>query len=129
MKQLIATVAVVALGASTGAASANWLHWWKSSPPSATHSMAKTGPSLTDAQQKLALKDIEQSGSAQSTPTDFTPTVGATVPKVLALKPVPDDLGQQVKALKSYDYALLDRELLIVNPTDKKIVDVINRHT
>lgn len=91
--------------------------------------MAKTGLSLTDAQQKLALKDIGQSGQAQSTPTNFTPIVGATAPKALALKPVPADLGQQVTALKPYDYALLNSELLIVNPTDKKVVDVINRHT
>jgi len=47
---------------------------------------------------------------------------------VLALKPVSADLGQQVKALKSYDYALLQHKLLIVNPTNKKVVDVINRN-
>ena len=123
--QLIATVAVVALATSAGSASAAWFHWRtsKSSPPSATQL------SLTDAQQELALKDIGQSGQAQSKPANFTPAVGATVPKVLALKPVPADLGQQVKALKSYDYALLNRELLIVNPTSQKVVDVINRHT
>ena len=126
---LIATVAVVVFATSTGAASATWFHWWtsKSSPPSATHSMTKTGLSLTDAQQKLALKDIGKSGQAQSAPASFAPTVGATVPNVLALKPVPADLGQQVNALKSYDYALLNSKLLIVNPTDKKVVDVINR--
>lgn len=123
--RLIATVAAVVLATSTGPASASWfswLHWGTSKSSSATHSI-----SLTDAQQKLALKDLEQSGQVQTKPTNFTPSVGAVVPNALALKPVPADLGQQVKALKSYDYALLQSELLIVNPTTKKVVDVVDR--
>jgi hypothetical protein len=120
--RLIATFAAVALATSAYPASASWFHWGTSKSSSATHSV-----SLTDAQQKLTLKDIEQSGQVQTKPTNFTASVGATVPNVLALKPVPAGLGQQVKALKSYDYALLQRELLIVSPINKKIVDVINR--
>lgn len=98
------------------------------SKPSATHAMAKQALSLTTAQQKLAWKDVEQSATAQKTPADFSPRVGATVPKDVALKPVPAKLSRQVSSLKPYDYALLKDELLIVDPTSKKVVDVINRH-
>ena len=127
--QLIATVVAIGLGMSAGAASASWFHWGtsKSTHTSAMHSRVKPGLSLTDAQQKLVLKDIGQSGQAQSGPTNYTPAVGATVPTALTLTPVPTDLGRQVTALKSDDYALLKRKLLIVDPTDKKVVDVINR--
>ena len=90
--------------------------------------MAKQGLSLTRAQQRLALKDIDRSGTTEIQPANFTPAVGAAVPNNLALKPVPTDLGRQVATLKPYDYALLKHDLLIVNPTDKKVVDVINRH-
>ena len=93
------------------------------------HEMTKPGLSLTTAQQKLAWTDIGRTAPAQKTPADFTPHVGATIPKDVALKAVPANLGRQVSALKPYDYALLKRDLLIVNPGDKKVVDVINRHT
>jgi len=99
------------------------------SQPSAMHKMTKPGLSLTSAQQKLAWKDVERSAMAQKAPADLTPRVGATVPNDVALKPVPADLGRQVSTLKPYDYALLKHKLLIVDPGNKKVVDVINRHT
>jgi hypothetical protein len=56
------------------------------------------------------------------------PTIGATVPTEISLKPVPAKVATQVSTLRPYDYALLPDRLLIVNPSDKKVVDVINRH-
>jgi hypothetical protein len=41
---------------------------------------------------------------------------------------MPAKAASQVPTLRPYDYALLPDRLLIVNPTDKKVVDVINRH-
>ncbi len=41
---------------------------------------------------------------------------------------MPAKVAARVSSLKPYDYALLQDKLLIVNPGDKKIVDVINRH-
>ena len=131
--QLFATVAAAVLLAGSVAASAaehsstmsNTMS--NSSQPSAMHSMVKEGLSLTTAQQRLALKDIGRTGTTENQPANFTPTVGTTVPNDVAIKPVPANLARQVSTLKPYDYALLKHELLIVNPTDKKIVDVINR--
>jgi hypothetical protein len=40
---------------------------------------------------------------------------------------VPAKLAVRVSSLKPYDYALLPNHLLIVNPNDKKVVEVINR--
>ena len=129
-QHLIAAVAAFALVSSVGAASAveSGSTMSKSSQPSAMHSMTKSELSLITAQQRLASKDIGRTATGQNAPADFTPYVGATVPTQLALKPVPAKLGRDVTALKRYDYAVLKREILIVNPTDKKVVDVINRH-
>jgi hypothetical protein len=126
--KLTAAIAAVALVSGVGAASAAETTMSKSSEPSAMHSMTRPALSLTTAQQRLAWKDIGRSNTAQNMPSDFTPYVGATVPTQIAVKPVPAKLARDVTALKHYDYALLKRELLIVNPTDKKVVDVINRH-
>ena len=127
---LMITATAVALASSIGVASAaeQGSSMSKMSQPSAMHEMTRQGLSLTSVQQKLAWKDIQAKATAQKTPTDFTPRVGAIVPSDVALKAVPTKLGRQVSTLKPYDYALLKNELLIVDPGSKKVVDVINRH-
>ncbi|HUN96909.1 MAG TPA: DUF1236 domain-containing protein [Bradyrhizobium sp.] len=127
--KLVTTAAALALAsgvASAPAAATGTIS--KFLQPSAMHAMTKPPLALTRTERKLALKDIGRSGKTQSEPARFTPTVGATVPTTLALRPVPANLGRQVSALKTYDYALLRHDLLIVNPTNKRVVDVINRH-
>lgn len=126
----IVAATAVALASSVGIASAaeQGSTTSKTSEPSAMHATTKPALSLTSSQQKLAWKDVERSARAQKTPADFAPRVGATVPNDVALKPVPAALGRRVSVLKPYDYALLRHELLIVDPSDKKVVDVINRH-
>ncbi len=128
---LILAATAVALSSSVGIASAaeHGSTMSKKSQPSAIHKMAQPGLSLTSEQQNLAWKDVERSAMAQKAPADFRARVGATVPNDVALKPVPANLGRQVSTLKPYDYALLKNELLIVDPGNKKIVDVINRPT
>jgi hypothetical protein len=41
------------------------------------------------------------------------------------LRPVPVNTANLVPALRPYDYARLKSQVLIVNPADKKIVDII----
>lgn len=129
--QLVISAAAIALASTIGAASAaeHSSSMSKSSEPSAMHSMAKPGLHLSKAQQKLAWRDIDRSSSTQSKPADFTPAVGATVPRGIVLKPVPATLGRQVSALRPYDYARLRHEVLIVNPAGKEVVDVIRQHS
>ena len=127
--QLIAAATAIALVSSVGVASAaeQSSTMSKMSHPSAMNEMTKSGLTLTTAQQKLAWKDIERNATAQNAPADFTPSVGATVPSDVTVRPIPTKLGRQVSALKSYDYALLKQKLLIVEPSSKKVVDIINR--
>jgi hypothetical protein len=49
------------------------------------------------------------------------------VPADVSIQSVPANVATHVSALKPYDYALLHGKLLIVNPADKKVVDVISR--
>jgi len=99
---LVVTATAVALAFSLGIASAaeQGSTMSKTSQPSAMHEMTKPGLSLSSSQQKLAWKDIEQSGKPQSAPADFTPRVGATVPGDVTLRAVPARLGRQVSTLK-----------------------------
>lgn len=92
-----------------------------------TASTTKDNLSLTTAQEKMAWRDISK-GTSQRTPSNFSASVGITVPSGITLRPIPRKVASQLPTLKPYQYARLPNELLIVNPTDKKIVDVINRH-
>lgn len=89
--------------------------------------MAKDNLSLTRSQQRTAWKDISKQATSQKAPGGFTASVGATIPSDLSLKPMPARVATRISSLKPYDYALLHGKLLIVNPNDKKVVDVINR--
>jgi hypothetical protein len=132
---LIAIAATVTLASGIGAASAaDSQAMSKPSKPPAMQSMAKNSPSmakdtlsLTRSQERTAWRDLGKHASSQTVPSNFTASVGATMPGDVALQSVPAKVAARVSSLKPYDYALLQGKLLIVNPGDKKIVDVINR--
>ena len=48
-------------------------------------------------------------------------------PSTVKLQPLPSSLSSQVPAVKPYEYAMLQSQLLIVDPSSKKIVDIITQ--
>ena len=84
--------------------------------------------SLTNKQRKTAWQDISKQAIKEKVPAKFTAKVGATVPSALMTYPVPMAASNKVPELRRYQYALLaNNELLIVNPQDKKVADIITR--
>jgi Protein of unknown function (DUF1236) len=124
---LIAIAAAAAFVAGTGIASAADMHATSNtmSKTPATQSMAKDNLTLTRSQQRTVWKDLGKQASSQTAPSNFTASVGATIPGHITIQAVPAKLAARVSSLKPYDYALLHNKLLIVNPNDKKVVDVI----
>lgn len=49
------------------------------------------------------------------------------MPSSIKLQSLPANLSSQIPAVKSYNYAMLQSDLLIVDPTSKKIVDIITQ--
>ena len=49
------------------------------------------------------------------------------MPASIKLQLLPPNLTTQIPAVKSYDYALLQSDLLIIDHTSKKIVDIITQ--
>lgn len=124
---LATLVLIVSVGAAAAADnSAMSRHSSMSSTTSSTASMAKDSLSLTTAQEKLAWRDLGQRAASQRAASDFSPSVGMTVPNNIALRSIPRTVASRLPTLKPYQYARLPNELLIVNPIDKKVVDVIN---
>ena len=122
----------VTLTAGIGAASAADIHSMSNtmsktpmSKPSAMQSMARDNLTLTRSQQRTVWRDLGKQASNQTAPSNFTASVGATIPGDVTIKAVPAKVAARVSSLKPYDFALLNDKLVIVNPNDKKVVDVI----
>jgi Protein of unknown function (DUF1236) len=122
----IALAAAVLLSGVT-AASAAWWHssWWHSSSSSTMARAASDTFSLNSTGQRMAWKDLSTEASKQNVPSGFNATVGSVVPSTLKIEPVPSKAAKDVPSLRPYDFAMVQGKLLIVNPLDKKIVEVI----
>jgi Spy/CpxP family protein refolding chaperone len=81
--------------------------------------------SLNSTQRQAAWKDLYM-GSLNQTSPSLNATRGAVLPSSIATAPVTTKAAGDVPALKPFDFAMVNGKLLIVNPSDKKIVDVIS---
>jgi Protein of unknown function (DUF1236) len=96
-------------------------------------SAAETGPFLvasddfvlTGAQEQLLWQRLGRNASSSTAPSGLISAVGATLPASVALHALPATVTRQVPAVRPYKYAILGKSLLIINPTDRVIVDVI----
>ena len=82
---------------------------------------------LSAAQQKEVWKDISRHAANQSAPSGFDANVGATIPSGVSTYPLPRRAARDVPAVKPYRYAMLQDKLVIVNPNDNKIADVVTK--
>jgi hypothetical protein len=82
---------------------------------------------LNQAQRRKAWNDLYTGALNQKTPPGFSATVGAVVPNSVTTASMTTKAASDVPALKPYHFAMLQKKLVIVNPTDRKIADVITR--
>lgn len=134
MKSHLIIITTAALVAGIGTASAADMHAKSNmasntmSKPPAMQSTAKDNLTLSRSQQRTVWKDLGKQASNQTAPSNFKASVGAMIPGDITIQAIPAKVAARVSSLKPYDYARLDNKLVIVNPTDKKVVDVISRH-
>jgi hypothetical protein len=114
--------AVLALSGATAATAAS--HMSKTSKMSKGASDTLT---LSGGQQKSIWNDVSTHASNQSAPAGFNAAVGTAVPKDLSTYPLPRQAARDVPAAKPYRYAMTDNKVLLVNPSDHKIADVVTK--
>jgi hypothetical protein len=61
----------------------------------------------------------------QTAPADFNVAVGTEIPSALNTYPLPRRAARDVPAVKPYRYAMTQDKVLIINPSDRKIADVV----
>jgi hypothetical protein len=86
---------------------------------------------ITDGLTGVQHQEIRRGTSAQaveeSWPADFKAAIGQIIPDSITLQPMPKQVSDQIPAVKPYDFATLQDQLLIVDPTSKKVIDIITR--
>lgn len=125
-------MAAIALMASTGmAAAANTTTMSNStmsnSVPKASASQASDSIKLSSAQEKTIWQDVNKQQYNAKAPSGFTAKVGEKLPNTVMLHPLPTSVTNNIATMRPYEYAMLDQRVLIVNPQDKKVVDVITK--
>jgi hypothetical protein len=79
---------------------------------------------LTTAQRSDIWKRLGNQPAANA-PSGFQPKVGAIVPPSVQLSSLPSSVSSQMPQLQPYNYAMVQSQLLIVDPASKKIVSII----
>ncbi len=81
--------------------------------------------SLSSTQQKTAWNDLDHA-SNQSAPAGFTEATGAKVPTTVKISAVPSKAARDISSLRPYDFAKVGGKVLIVNPSDRMVAEVIS---
>ncbi len=93
---------------------------------SSSHAQAADSLTLSGAQQKTAWNDLS-SAATSSAPSSFQPSTSSALPSTVKVRAIPAKTASAVPALQPYDYAKVDGKLLIVNPHDMMIAEVITQ--
>ena len=90
-----------------------------SSPPQASDIL-----DLSAQEQHTAWSDLSGVQS-QNGPSTFKPSTSSAVPSTLQVQAIKGKAASDVPTLAAYDFAKVHDKLLIINPRDMMIVDVI----
>lgn len=82
---------------------------------------------LTSSQRRDIYRDVGELKPNSAAPAGFTAKVGEAVPSSMTINPLPASVTKRVPAVKSDDFAMAGKDLLIVSPGSKKIADIITR--
>lgn len=123
-----AMFALVLLG-GVGAASAQI----GSTPPSiqdGTIGRGEVNPTqwrLTEAQRSAIAAAVRRDNKAAEPSISFVPSVGAPVPPAIELYMLPDAILAEVPAAKLVKYTVVKNQLILVDPTNMRVVEIITQ--
>ena len=100
-------------------------------PPSASLGVADpTAPLQLTAAERTAILDAVRQDTAKpntNTPLNSPVSVGAQLPPSIALKILPDAALAQAPAAKTVQYTVIENRVVLVDPTNMRVVDIINQ--
>jgi hypothetical protein len=80
---------------------------------------------LTDTQRGAIAAAVRHDKRAAEPSISFVPSVGAPVPPAIELYMLPDKILAEVPATRSVKYTVMKNQLVLVDPTTMRVVDII----
>ena len=115
----------LALAASVGPGAAQ-----QPGPMTGTSSTATTSTDLQlTPQQRVAIYDSvsKQKVSRTPPPANLHVAVGGDLPASMELYDLPPNIAADIPATKLYKYTLVQNQVVIVDPTKMKVIDIIRQ--
>jgi Protein of unknown function (DUF1236) len=81
---------------------------------------------LSAAQRRVVWNDLSKQAANQNA-AGFNPTIGTFVPNTVKIEPMPSKVAATNPSLRPYDFAMVDHKLVIVDPSNKVIADVLSK--
>jgi hypothetical protein len=83
------------------------------------------------AEQRHIIKEIikeivEKDKNITRAGPDVDVTIGASVPQAVAIRPFPPEVSDKVPQVRAHSYFVKGNQIIVVNPKDQKIADVID---
>lgn len=126
-KHLIhAAVALLLLGGAANPAAAQSTPAQINPGTETTDLAAVPNLKLTAAQKHTIYSSISNQKQKETAPQTFRATIGAVVPATVELQDIPKTLVELMPELKGYQYAMVTNQVLLVDPKNKQVVEVIN---
>ena len=96
-------------------------------PPAAPQQeQVRTSPKLNlTLEQRFTIREIIKDKKAAGAPADVQAAVGEPVPQGVTPQPMPSDVAQKVPQVKAHRYFLTAQQIVIVDPKDNKVAEVI----
>jgi hypothetical protein len=82
---------------------------------------------LTAAQKQTVYQSVSKTQKNNAAPTGFRATVGALVPNGVGLAPVPATIADLMPQTKGLESAMVEGQVVLVDPLGKKVVAVITQ--
>jgi hypothetical protein len=76
-------------------------------------------------EQRHVIKEIVKDLKIQSAPANTDISVGAELPQSIKLESIPNEIAAKVPQIKSHQFLVKDNKVVLVEPKDHKVVEVI----
>jgi hypothetical protein len=99
-------------------------------PPATTpqRDLAPVNPKLNlTLEQRHTIREIVKDKKSDAAPADVAAAVGEPVPQGVAPQPMPSDVARKVPQVKAHSYFLTAQQIVIVDPKDNRVAEVIER--
>ena len=77
-------------------------------------------------EQRYVIKEIIKDLKFENEPKNIRISMGQVIPKTVRLRAMPLDVSQKVSQVKNHLFFLKNGQVILVDPKDNKVVDVID---